>query len=133
MGDDILGMPTASMSSRRQKIIEAIRQHFRALGQSPSHREIAAATGVQRQHVGAWLDILERDGLLTYERGVPRSIRLIDRSACLSDTEIEMACALRGWTIVKPPIALAAAYPVSTDVPDYGLPLLEKMRDILLG
>lgn len=122
-----------SMSSRRQLVLEAIRRHFRAVGAAPSYREIADTTGIGRRHVRPWLDQLQRDGLLTFIAGQPRSITLTDRMANLSDTELQLACASRGWTVVKPDVhvaALAAAYPVDPRVTDYGLPLLEALRHI---
>jgi SOS-response transcriptional repressor LexA len=87
------------MSSRRQSVLEAIRRHFQARGASPSHREIAEATGIGRRHVGAWLDYLQAEGALYYKRHSARSIVLIDRAANLSDTEILLAYFSRGLTI----------------------------------
>lgn len=126
-------VPTRSMSSRRQLVLEAIRRHFRAVGGSPSHREISDQTGVGRRHIGLWLDELQAEGMLTYERAHARSIVLTDRCANLSDTELHLACAARGWTVTEPPVTAAPlldAYPIDPRVPDYGLPLLERLDDI---
>jgi DNA-binding GntR family transcriptional regulator len=121
------------MSCRRQLVLEMIRRHFRAVGASPSHREISEGSGVGRRHVGAWLDHLQAEGLLTYQPRRPRSIVLCDRMANLSDTELHLACAGRGWTVVEAPARaapLSHAFPVDPRVPDYGLPLLDALRHI---
>lgn len=123
--------PSRSMSSRRQSVLEAIRRHFRARGASPSHREIAEATGIGRRHVGAWLDYLQAEGLLTYRSRAARSIVLIDRMANFSDTELRLACAGRGMIVTDTPLpALVDAYAVDPRVPDYGLPLIEALQHI---
>jgi SOS-response transcriptional repressor LexA len=119
------------MSSRRQLVLEAIRRHFRAMGQSPSHGEIAEATGLQRQHVGRWLEELQISGLISYSRGRPRSIVLVDRLANFSDTEIRLACAGRGMILTSTPVpALADAYAVDPVVPEFGLQLLDALQHI---
>lgn len=88
-----------SISSRSQRVIEAIRRHFRDTGGSPCHREIAARVGMPRQHVGAVLTKLQRAGALTYSAGRSRSITLVDRAGMLSDAELELACHARGWQV----------------------------------
>lgn len=112
-------------------MLEAIRRHFRDLGASPSHEEIARATGLQRQHVGYWLDKLQAAGFLTYRRGVARSIVLTDRMANLSDTELRLACVGRGWSVVEPRVpGLSESFPVDPTVPDFGLTLIEALKHI---
>lgn len=130
-------VPRRSMSSRRQLVLEMIRRHFRAVGQSPSHTEIGEATGLKRQHVGRLLDELMTAGLLTYQRGRPRSIALVDRTANLSDCELHLACIGRGWTVREPPtqaLALTVTYPVDftrpEDVPEFGLTLIDALKHI---
>ncbi len=122
--------PTRSMSSRLQIVLEAIRRHFRTVGQSPSYREIAASTGVQSQHVGQYLAKLRDAGLINFERGRARSITLVDRGAMLSDCELELICAGRGWTVSKPAIPIGEAYPVDPIVPDYGLHAIAALNHI---
>lgn len=113
--------PTRSMSSRRQLVLEFIRRHFREVGQPPSHTEIAEATGLKRQHVGKHLVTLREAGLIDYEHGRARSITLVDRGAMLSDCELELICAGRGWTVRRPPVPIGEAFPVDPVVPDFGL------------
>lgn len=125
--------PTRSMSSRRQLVLEFIRRHFRAAGASPSHAEIAGATGLRPQHVGRWLVELRDAGLITFTRRQPRSIALVDRLAMHSDLELELACHARGWTIVRPVPSvapLAEVYPLDPDVTDLGLTLLDAIKHI---
>lgn len=123
-------VPTRSMSSRRQLVLESIRRHFRVLGQSPSHREIGDATGLSHQHVGKYLVILRDEGLIDFIPKVARSISLIDRGAMLSDCELELICAGRGWTVIKPAVPIAEAFPVDPVVPDYGLHALAILNQI---
>lgn len=113
--------PTRSMSSRRQLVLEYIRRHFREVGQSPSHKEIAEATGLERQHVGKHLVTLRETGLIDFQRGRARSITLVDRGAMLSDCELELICVGRGWTVLKPVVPISDAFPVDPVVPDFGL------------
>lgn len=123
-------VPTRSMSSRRQLVLEYIRRHFRQVGQPPSHGEIAAATGLRRQHVGKHLAKLRDDHLITFEAGRARSIALVDRGAMLSDCELELICAGRGWAISKPVVPIGEAFPVDPIVPEYGLHALEALKHI---
>jgi DNA-binding transcriptional ArsR family regulator len=96
------------MSSRRQTVLKAIRQHFRETGCSPSYAEIGERTGLEPRHVRPHLEQLQDDGLLTYRRGVGRSIVLVDRMANLSDEEVERGVHGRGWTLVKSTLPLLA-------------------------
>ncbi|MEN2749245.1 helix-turn-helix domain-containing protein [Sphingomonas sp. T9W2] len=125
--------PSRSMSSRRQLVLESIRRHFRAVGASPSHREIAQETGLTRQHVGRWLDELQAAGVITYTPGRARSIVLVDRAANFSDAELHLACAGRGWTVTEPALSvqpLATAYPVDPVVPEFGLAALDALKHV---
>ena len=94
-------LPTPARASTKQRVLEAIRQHYRETGMSPSFREIGARVGIAAQRVGPHIEILEEEGYLSYRKGAARSIQLIDRAANLSDTEIRLGCAGRGWTIVE--------------------------------
>lgn len=101
------------MRSRRQAVLEAIREHFRAAGQSPSYREIGERTGLTPRDVRPHLDQLARDHLIEHRPGVARSISLVDRAANLSDTELEAACHGRGWTVTRSVApALVKSFPV---------------------
>ncbi|WP_230770662.1 LexA family protein [Sphingomonas sp. Leaf4] len=123
--------PSRSMSSRRQLVLESIRRHFRAVGASPSHGEIAQATGMKRQHVGRWLDELQDAGLICYSPGRARSIVLVDRAANLSDCELQLACAGRGWAVSKPaPVVqpIASAFSVDTTVAAFTTDLIAELE-----
>lgn len=114
------------MRSRRQAVLEAIREHFRAAGQSPSYREIGERTGLTPRDVRPHLDQLARAKLIEHRPGVARSISLVDRTANLSDTELEAACHGRGWAITKSSApALVKSFPVD--------PLGSRENDDLLG
>lgn len=124
-------IPSRSMSSRRQTVLEFIRRHFRSVGSSPSHAEIAGATGLRRAHVGRWLEELRAAGLITYTPYQARSIVLVDRMANFSDSELRLAAAGRGWTIIDTPVpALTKIFTVDPVVPEFGLHLLDQLEHI---
>lgn len=119
------------MSSRRQAVLAAIRQHFRATGCSPSYAEIGERTGLEPRHVRPHLDKLQTEGLIVYRRGVGRSIALVDRMANLSDEEVELGVHERGWTVVKSVLpVLSAVYPPEVTPDDTLDALLQEMRSI---
>ncbi len=118
------------MSSRRQAVLTAIRQHFRVTGCSPSYAEIGERTGLEPRHVRPHLDSLQADGLIVFRRGVGRSIMLVDRMANLSDEEVELGVHGRGWTLVKSAVpALAEVYPLDLAIDENDLALLRKIDD----
>ena len=111
--------PTPSMSSRRQLVLTAIRQHFREVGRSPSYLEISIRVGIEPRHVKPHLKQLQSDGLITFRDRAARSIALVDRTANLSDDEIEVAVHSRGWQLVKSVVpVLAQVYPLDTVEPE---------------
>ncbi len=129
--------PSRSMASRRQAALEAIRRHYREVGASPSHEEIGQRIGLEKQRIGKIVRDLAKTGVLSFTPGVARSIVLADEGANLSDAAIDLICLARGATVNWPKsltVALVAAYPIEPDpaesVSDFGLPLLEALRDI---
>lgn len=107
---------TRVVSNRHQRVLEAVRRHFRDTGASPSYREIEARCGVKKKAVRGSLDYWQRRGTLTFTPGKHHSIELVDRAAMLSDAEIELAVIGRGghvtWSALP---ALADAFPVPTE------------------
>lgn len=101
------------MSSRHQRVLEAVRRHFRDVGASPTYREIEARSGVRAKYIGGSLALWQRRGALTFTAGKARSIKLVDRAAMLSDAELELAVIGRGGHVGWSPLpALADAFPV---------------------
>jgi SOS-response transcriptional repressor LexA len=92
-------LPSAARASTKQRVLEAIRQHFRDTGMSPSFREIGFRVGIAAQRVGPHIQALQIEGYLAYLKGTSRSIVLVDRAANLSDTELRLGCVGRGWTL----------------------------------
>lgn len=114
------------MSSRRQLVLTAIRQHFREVGRSPSYLEIGVRVGLEPRHVKPHLKQLQADGLITFRDRAARSIALVDRTANLSDEEIEVAVHSRGWQIVKSTVPmLAKVYPLDTVEPEVAMLLTQ--------
>lgn len=119
-----------SISNRHQRVLEAIRRHFRDVGASPTYREIEARSGVRAKYIGGSLGFWQRRGALTFTAGKSRSIQLVDRSAMLSDSEIELAVIGRGGRVVwsyLPVFADAFPVPVVDDDQDYGQALLDRL------
>jgi len=116
--------------STRARVLEAVRWYFRATGMSPSFSEIGLRAGVPKQRVGRYLDELQRDEYLTYEKGEARSIMLADPGANISDADLLSAALGRGWVVKMPTPAAAAvgeATPVELAMPDWASDLLRKV------
>lgn len=119
-------------ASLQQRMVEAIRRHFRDYGEAPSHSELHLAVGIRRNDVGRALRQAAAGRLITFRPGVARGIGLPDRAAMLSDSELELAARARGATIRWPAAAvapLASAYGIAAGT-DCGLPLGELLAQI---
>jgi hypothetical protein len=90
--------------STRQRVMEAIRRHFRDYGGSPSHTELHVSVGIRRNHVGAVLRQLAGEGAIALRLGEARGIMLPRRGAMLSDTELELEVLARGGRVAWPHI-----------------------------
>jgi SOS-response transcriptional repressor LexA len=91
---------SATSSSLRVLTLEFIRRYFRDYGSSPSFREIAAKFDITPQRVSAILRELYRRGEILWTPGLARSIRLPEKAAELSDTEVLEVLRRRGWFVV---------------------------------
>ncbi len=64
--------------TRQSQILEVIERYIAAHGCSPSNREIAAAAGLKSPStVLRHLRQLKADGYVTYQPGVPRTVRVL--------------------------------------------------------
>ena len=86
-------------ASARQRLIEAIRRHFRDYGGSPSYAELEAETGILKRHLARLLREIEADGLIILLIGIPRGIRLPRRAEMLSDSELQLEARARGFAM----------------------------------
>lgn len=130
MNDDT-SFPVPFTTSACDRVLTAIRIYRRQHGRSPSLGEIARQASVRRQHVGRYLVRLQIAGLLVYDRHAAEPIMLTDPTANLSDIDLENGCHGRGWTVIKSRApAVAAAFPVDSVVPNWELPLLDKLGQI---
>jgi repressor LexA len=67
--------------TRQRQILQVIEQHIAVHGCSPSNREIAAAAGLKSPStVLRHLRQLKADGYVTYQPGVPRTVRVLRSS-----------------------------------------------------
>lgn len=113
--------------TRQRQILQVIEQYIAVHGCSPSNREIAAAAGLKSPStVLRHLKQLKADGDLTYQPGVPRTVRV------LRPTQVEQILDARDlekvvWVpFVGPtPREMAAA--------DEGLLLLQIIGDSMTG
>jgi repressor LexA len=63
---------------RRRKVLQAIQEYVEAYGRSPTNREIARAVGLESAScVNHHLKQLKAAGLVTYEPGIPRTVRVL--------------------------------------------------------
>mgnify|MGYP001605294191 CR=1 FL=1 len=73
------------LSYRQHRLLVSIASYWREFGFSPSLRDLVVRTGISSTSVADYnLRLLERKGLLTQWRGVPRSIVLSARGWELS-------------------------------------------------
>lgn len=66
-------------TARQLEVLHAIRRYTEAVGYPPTRRELATAIGLknpQTQAVADHLRALQRRGLVTWERGKARTLRL---------------------------------------------------------
>src|ERR1700761_9476696 len=68
--------------TRQGEILRVIERYIADHGCSPSSREIAAAAGLKSPSTALrYLKQLKADGYVTYQPGVPRTVRLLPRPA----------------------------------------------------
>jgi len=76
-GDELPDPAHGGLTARRRKIVQVIEDSVRRNGYSPSIREIAEATGLaSTSSVSHQLRVLEQQGLVSRERGRPRTTML---------------------------------------------------------
>ncbi|HEY2520111.1 MAG TPA: hypothetical protein VGJ19_08375 [Streptosporangiaceae bacterium] len=74
--------------TRQGQILQAIEHYIALHGCSPSNREIAAAAGLKSPStVLRHLKQLKADGYLTYQPGVPRTVRVLPRPRRAAEDE----------------------------------------------
>jgi SOS-response transcriptional repressor LexA len=74
--------------TRQGQILQVIERYIAVHGCSPSNREIAAGAGLKSPStVLRYLKQLKADGYLTYQPGVPRTVRVLPRPRLAADDE----------------------------------------------
>ncbi len=68
------------LPGRQADIVKAIYQLTRRLGRSPTHREIAAASGIRQGNVPTALHALSFKGLVKWQTYVPGTLELVGAS-----------------------------------------------------
>jgi repressor LexA len=72
---------TESSRDKQQRILYAIKAFWRANGFAPSLREICTDAEISSTSVAVWhLERLQDAGLVQYEAGKPRTIRLTHKA-----------------------------------------------------
>ena len=69
------------LTPRQRDCMRAIASWMEAKGQAPSNTELAAELGVSAASVSTMLGRLEKDGWITREKGVSRSVRIVRQPA----------------------------------------------------
>jgi repressor LexA len=73
---------TESSRDKQQRILYAIKAFWRTNGFAPSLREICTDADISSTSVAVWhLERLQDAGLVQYEAGKPRTIRLTHKGA----------------------------------------------------
>jgi repressor LexA len=145
--------PGVVLTGRRRKILQAIDEYAAVHGCSPSNREIARAAGLQSASaVHHHLQALKAAGLVSYEAGSPRTVRVLrtgdggTEQALQPDAESGAPGSPRvSWVPVAgqvaagepiPPLGPAAgSIPLPTEVvgPEEGLFILKVVGDSMIG
>ena len=74
--------------TRQGQILQVIERYIAVHGCSPSNREIAAAAGLKSPStVLRYLKQLKADGYVTYQPGVPRTVRVLPRPRRAAEDE----------------------------------------------
>ena len=74
--------------TRQGQILQVIERYIAVHGCSPSNREIAAAAGLKSPStVLRYLRRLKADGYVTYQPGVPRTVRVLPRPRRAAEDE----------------------------------------------
>jgi repressor LexA len=97
--------------TRQGQILEVIESYIARHGCSPSNREIAAAAGLKSaSSVLRHLQQLKADGYLTYQPGVPRTVRVLRPSQIAQVLDARDRDKVVWVPFVGPtPVALASA------------------------
>jgi repressor LexA len=97
--------------TRQGQILEVIESYIARHGCSPSNREIAAAAGLKSaSSVLRHLQQLKADGYLTYQPGVPRTVRVLRPSQIAQVLDARDRDTVVWAPFVGPtPVALASA------------------------
>jgi repressor LexA len=69
-------------TSRQREYLEFIKKYMLRFGISPAESDIQRHFLVSAPSVNSMVQALERYGFITRQRGVPRSIRLVDATDC---------------------------------------------------
>ena len=140
------------LTPRRRKMVQFIEEYLREHGCSPTNREIADGAGLASvSSVSYHLQALKAAGIVTYEDGCPRTVRVL-RPAQPADVTGEVsghAGEAAGRTVVWVPVAgrIAAGGPITAEqsIEDYlplpkevvgsgeGLFILEVVGDSMIG
>ncbi|MCW5977523.1 MAG: hypothetical protein KIT09_05575 [Bryobacteraceae bacterium] len=69
-------------SSRQREYLEFIKKYMLRFGGSPAEADIQRHFLVSAPSVNSMMQALERHGFIMRQRGMPRSIRLVDPKVC---------------------------------------------------
>lgn len=72
--------PIDTLTPARRRVLRAVKALIRRDGYSPSLRQLARRTRMSAQGVASHVATLVRLGYVEHERGIPRSICIVDRA-----------------------------------------------------
>lgn len=90
---------TREMSSRKLIALDFIKRYFARWGYSPTLGELAAGLGVSTKRAHDLVHQLAIERMVEVTAGKTRGIRLPDRREELSEADVLLSLAARGWTV----------------------------------
>jgi hypothetical protein len=90
---------TPTMRSRKLQALDFIKRYFAQWGESPTLSELAAELGIGVKYAHELVGQLSRELQIKVVKGKKRGIVLIDRGEQISEADVLLLLAQRGWTI----------------------------------
>ncbi|KIL72502.1 hypothetical protein [Bacillus badius] len=73
-------MRNQKLTSKQQKVLEAVIEHQNKKGYPPAIRELGDILNLASPStVKNFLDVLKRKGYVTWEKGKPRTLKVLDK------------------------------------------------------
>lgn len=118
-----------SASSRKLQALDAIKRYYAQWGHSPTLGELSALLGISAKRAHDLVHQLAVSKMIEHQRGKARGIRLLDPLDGLSEADVLVMLARRGWVVGKagrildPDLGTVFPVPEGPLPPDLSAPL----------